>query len=86
MAEKFTLEHRGRSYEVERGQPRRGAATGGGAPVGTDTWYITINLAAVTSLPAEPGESRDALDARICRWLDDHPETLGGEGIYLGGG
>jgi hypothetical protein len=86
MAEKFMLQHHGRRYEVERGQPRRQAATGGGAPVGTDTWYVTLNLAAVTSLPAEPGETRAALRARILRWLDEHPETLGGEGIYLGGG
>ena len=86
MAEKFTLQHRGRRYEVERGQPRRQSATGGGAPVGTDTWYVTLNLAAVTSLGAEPGETRAALRARIHRWLDDHPDPLGGEGIYLGGG
>ena len=54
--------------------------------MGTDSWYITLNLAAVTSLPAEPEESRTALRARIRRWLDEHPEPLGGEGIYLGGG
>ena len=86
MAEKFTLQHRGRRYEVERGQPRRQAATGGGAPVGTDTWYVTLNLAAVTGVGAEPGETRAALRARIHRWLDEHPDPLGGEGIYLGGG
>jgi hypothetical protein len=40
----------------------------------------------VTSLTAEPGETRAALRARIHRWLDEHPEPLGGEGIYLGGG
>jgi hypothetical protein len=71
MPEKFELQHRGRSYTVERGEPRREAATGGGAPVGTDSWYITLNLAAVTSLPAVP---------------DEHPEPHGGEGIVLGGG
>jgi len=58
MAEKFTLQHRGRRYEVERGQPRRQAAT----------------------------ETPAALRARIHRWLDEQPEPLGGEGIYLGGG
>jgi hypothetical protein len=86
MAERFTLEHKGRRYEVERGEARRPAATGGGAPVGSDTWYVTINLAAVTSLPAEPGETREAVEPRIRRWLDEHSEPLGGEGIYLGGG
>jgi hypothetical protein len=86
MAERFTLQHGGRRYAVERGQPRRQAATGGGSPVGHDRWYITLNLAAVTSLPAEAGETRTALRARIHRWLDEHPEPLGGEGIYLGGG
>jgi hypothetical protein len=86
MPEKFTIQHNGRRYDVERGQPRGAAATGGGAPVGTDRWYITLNLAAVTSLSAEPGESRAALRARIERWLDEHPDPLGGEGIYLGGG
>lgn len=86
MPEKFSLQHQGRRYEIERGQPRRQAATGGGAPVGTDRWYVTLNLAAVTSLPAEPGETRAALRARIHRWLDEHPEPHGGEGIYLGGG
>ncbi len=86
MPDKFTLQHNGHPYEVERGQPRREAATGGGAPVGTDSWYITLNLAAVTSLPAEPGETQEALHARIHAWLDDHPEPHGGEGIYLGGG
>jgi hypothetical protein len=86
MPEKFTLQHNGHRYDVERGQPRGDAATGGGAPVGTDSWYITLNLAAVTSLPAKPGESRAALRARIERWLDEHPDPLGGEGIYLGGG
>jgi hypothetical protein len=86
MSEKFVLQHEGRRYEVERGQSRRRAATGGGAPVGVDTWYITRSLAAVTSLPAEPGETRAALRARIHRWLDEHPEPLGGDGIWLGGG
>ncbi|HUR94500.1 MAG TPA: hypothetical protein VMY76_07940 [Gemmatimonadales bacterium] len=86
MAEKFTLEHRGRRYEIERGEPRREAASGGGAPVGTDRWYITFNLAAVTSLPAVERETRAALRTRIHTWLDEHPEPLGGEGIYLGGG
>jgi hypothetical protein len=86
MAEKFTLQHRGRRYEVERGQPRRQAATGGGAPVDADRWYVTVSLAAVTSFAAEPGETRAALRARIHRWLDEQPEPLGGEGIYLGGG
>jgi hypothetical protein len=84
--EKFVLQHGGHRYTVERGQPRRDAATGGGAPVGSDRWYITLNLAAVTALPAEPGETRVSLRARIHRWLDEHPEQLGGEGIYLGGG
>lgn len=86
MTDKFTLQHGGQRYDVERGQPRREAATGGGAPVGADSWYVTLNLAAVTSLPAEPGETRNALRARIHRWLDDHPQPLGGEGIWLGGG
>jgi hypothetical protein len=86
MAEKFTLQHRGRRYEVERGQPRRQAATGGGAPVDADRWYVTLSLAAVTSFPAEPGETRAALRARIHRWLDEQAEPPGGEGIYLGGG
>jgi hypothetical protein len=86
MPEKFVLLHHGRRYEVSRGEPRREAATGGGAPVGVDRWYVTLNLAAVTSLPVEPDESRAALRARIHRWLDEHPEPLGGDGIYLGGG
>jgi hypothetical protein len=86
MGERFTLQHGGRRYEVERGQPRRQAATGGGAPVGTDNWYITLNLAAVTSLPVEPGETRADLRARIHRWLDEHATPLGGDGIWLGGG
>jgi hypothetical protein len=86
MSERFELEHRGLRYDVERGEPRREAATGGGAPVGTGRWDITLNLAAVTSLPAIPGESREALRARVERWLDDHPEPHGGEGIVLGGG
>ncbi|MBA3496513.1 MAG: hypothetical protein M3Q93_11755 [Gemmatimonadota bacterium] len=86
MTERFTLEYNGRTYEVERGEPRRAAATGGGAPVGTDRWYITHNLAAVACLNAEPDESRPALVARIEQWLDEHPEPYGGEGIFLGGG
>ena len=86
MPEKFVLQHQGHRYEVERGAPRRAAATGGGAPVGTDSWYITLNLAAVTSLPVEPGETRAALRARIHRWLDEHPQPLGRDGIWLGGG
>jgi hypothetical protein len=86
MRERFVLQHAGRRYTVERGVPRRQAATGGGAPVGDDRWYITLNLAAVTSLPAEPGETRAALRARIHRWIDQQREPLGGEGIYLGGG
>jgi hypothetical protein len=86
MPDKFTLQHNGRDYDVERGQSRGEAATGGGAPVGADRWYITLNLAAVTSLPAEPGETRAGLRARIHQWLDEHAEPLGGEGIYLGGG
>ena len=86
MAEKFTLVHQGLEYEVERGEHRREAAEGGGAPVGTDTWYVTLNLAAVTGVPAEPGEPRAAVEDRIRRWLDEHPQLLDGEGIYLGGG
>jgi len=87
MPEKFTLQHKGQRYEVERGEPRREAATGGGAPVGADRWYITLSLAAVTWLPDVPGESRGELRARIRRWLEEHPEPHGGgDGIYLGGG
>ena len=86
MAEKFELEHGGQKYTVERGEPRHEAAIGGGAPVGTDSWYIKLNLAAVTSLQAVPDEGRAALEARIHRWLDEHPEPLGGAGIVLGGG
>jgi hypothetical protein len=54
--------------------------------VDADRWYLTLGLAAVTSFAAEPGETREGLRARIHRWLDEHPEPLGGEGIYLGGG
>lgn len=86
MRDKFTLQYRGKRYRVERGQPRSTAAKGGGAPTGRDHWYITLNLAAVTRLPARPQETEEELRARIREWLAAHPEFQTRDQIYLGGG
>jgi hypothetical protein len=86
MRDKFVLQHRGKRYRVERGQPRSSAAQGGGAPSGSDRWYISLNLAAITSLPAEPGETEAGLRARIREWLDANPRVQESDEIFLGGG
>ena len=86
MSDKFTLEFEGRDYTVQRGDPPASAAKGGGAPVGRHSWYVTLGPKAITSLDAVPGESDDALRARIRGWLAAHPEMPDSEDIILGGG
>ena len=86
MSDKFTLEYEGRAYTVQRGDPPASAARGGGAPVGRHSWYVTLGPKAITSLDAVPGESDDALRARIRQWLAAHPEMPDSEDIILGGG
>jgi hypothetical protein len=86
MRERFTLQHRGKRYTVERGQASRAAAEGGGAPVDAAQWYVTLGGTAVTALPAEPEETGSALRARIRRWLDSHPELEDRGQIHLAGG
>lgn len=86
MEDKLELEYRGKRYTVERGKAAGSAATGGGSPVGTDQWYVSLNLAAVTCLPVEAGETEAGLRARIVAWLAAHPELQDRDEIYLGGG
>jgi hypothetical protein len=86
MRDRFTLEFHGREYTVQRGDHPASAAEGGGAPVGRHSWYVTLGPKAITSLDAVPGESEDALRARLRRWLDEHPEMPDSEDIILGGG
>jgi hypothetical protein len=86
MDDKLELEYRGKRYTVERGKAAGAAATGGGSPVGTGQWYVSLNLAAITSLPVEAGEDEAGLRARVVAWLAAHPEMQGGDEIYLGGG
>jgi hypothetical protein len=86
MSDKFSLEFEGREYTVQRGDPPASAATGGGAPVGRHSCYVTLGAKAITNLPAAPGESDDALRARIREWLAAHPEMPDSEDITLGGG
>jgi hypothetical protein len=86
MGDRFTLEFEGREYTVQRGEPAASAAKAGGAPVGRHSWYVTLGPKAITRLDAVPGESDDALRARIRTWLADHPEMPDSEDITLGGG
>jgi hypothetical protein len=86
MSDRFNLEFAGRAYTVQRGDPPASAAKGGGAPVGRHSWYVTLGPKAITSLDAVPGESEDALRARIRKWLAAHPEMPDSEDIILGGG
>ncbi len=86
MPDKFNLEFEGREYTVQRGDAPGDAAKGGGAPVGRDSWYITLGPKAITSLESVPGESDDGLRTRIRRWLADHPEMPDSARIVLGGG
>jgi hypothetical protein len=86
MDDRFELEFEGRRYTVQRGAPAESAAEGGGAPVGRLAWYITLGPKAITRLAAAPGETDDALRARIRQWLAEHPEMPGSEDIVLGGG
>jgi hypothetical protein len=86
MADRFDLEFKGRRYTVQRGEPAASAAQGGGAPVGSRSWYVTLGPKAITRLDAIPGETDDQLVARIRRWLAEHPEMPGSEDIILGGG
>lgn len=86
MPDKFNLEFEGRTYTVQRGDSPGRAARGGGAPVGRYSWYLTLGPKAITSLDAVPGESDDALQARIRRWLADHPEMPDDADIVFGGG
>jgi hypothetical protein len=86
MADRFDLEFEGRQYTVQRGEAPTSAAEGGGAPVGRHSWYITLGPKAITRLNAIPGETHEALLARIRQWLAEHPEMPGSEDIVLGGG
>jgi hypothetical protein len=86
MREKFVVQYRGKRYRVERGQPGSSAASGGGAPPGQDHWYISLNLAAITSLPVLPGESERQLRDRIREWLEVNPRLQESDQIFLGGG
>ena len=86
MTDRFELEFEGRNYTVQRGESAASAAEGGGAPVGSRSWYITLGPKAITRLEAIPGEGDDALAARIREWLARHPEMPGSEDIVLGGG
>ncbi len=86
MPDRFKLEYGGREYTVQRGDTPASAAAGGGSPVGRRCWYLTLGAKAITSLEAVPGETDDALRARIRRWLDAHPEMPDSEDIVLGGG
>jgi hypothetical protein len=86
MRETFTLQHRGKRYTVERGQAPRTAAQGGGAPVDSARWYLTLAGTALAALEAEPGETDAALRMRIRQWLDAHPELQDRDQIHLAGG
>lgn len=86
MTDRFNIEYDGREYTVQRGDHPASAAEGGGAPVGRHSWYITLGPKAITSLDAIPGESDDALQSRIRKWLAAHPEMPDSENITLGGG
>lgn len=86
MADRFELEFEGRRYTVQRGEAAASAAEGGGAPVGSHSWYITLGPKAITRLGAVPGETEDQLIARIRQWLAEHPEMPGNEDIVFGGG
>jgi hypothetical protein len=86
MPERFKVEFGGREYTVQRGATPASAAEGGGAPVGRESWYVTLGPKAVTSLKAVPGESEAALRARIRGWLDANPKMPDDEDFVLGGG
>lgn len=86
MDSRFTLGFQGQEYTVERGQRPGTAAEGGGAPVGRDTWYITLGPKAITSIEALPGESDAGLRQRIREWLAAHPEMPEAPDIVFGGG
>jgi hypothetical protein len=74
MPQRFTLQYRGKRYQVERGQRP------------SDRWYITVGGAAVTSLDVRPREAGEALRKRVRGWLEAHPELDGRDRIHLGGG
>ena len=86
MADRFDLEFEGRRYTVQRGERAASAAEGGGAPVGSRSWCITLGPKAITRREAVPGATATDLVARIRRWLAEHPEMPGSEDIVFGGG
>jgi hypothetical protein len=86
VRKRFTLQHRGKRYTVERGEPPHAAAKGGGSPVNAERWYVTLGGTALTAIEAQPGETDPALRARIRQWLDAHPELQDRDQIHLAGG
>ncbi|HEU4649699.1 MAG TPA: hypothetical protein VFS33_11605 [Gemmatimonadales bacterium] len=86
MRNRFQLQYRGRRYSVERGRTGSAAATGGGAPVDPDRWYITLGGAALTALHVRADESEAALRGRVRQWVDAHPDLLDRDHIHMAGG
>lgn len=86
MRNRFQLQYRGKRYTVERGRTGPAAATGGGAPVDPERWYLTLGGAALTALEVRSDESEAALRQRIRRWVDEHPDLLDRDHIHMAGG
>jgi hypothetical protein len=86
MQRRFTLQHRGKRYTIERGRSGPAAARGGGAPVDPERWYITLAGTALAAVEAKDGEDERELRARIRAWLDAHPELQDRDQIHLAGG
>jgi hypothetical protein len=59
MPDRFTLSYEGQEYVAER-QPGSGSAP---------TWRITRGGAPITSFPAAPGDTSDAIRAKLVEWL-----------------
>lgn len=81
----ISIEYRGKQLTASLG---RGGSAGGEALATSETavWYVTIGGTALTTLPASPGDSEEAVRARVLQWLRENPDMLDRDQIVLGGG
>lgn len=85
MAKRIRCEYNGSSYSIELDPARTtsGEVRGGG---GLGIWYVTVGGTAVTSFPAEPGDTDASVCARLEAWLQKRSEIGERKDIHLGGG
>ncbi len=83
--EEVTVDYRGKRVTA--------ALSGGQTPSGNalpseqaPMWYVTIAGTALTKFPATPSDTRELVGQQVLRWLQEHPDMLDRDQIFLGGG